>query len=228
MNASNYSALENLIRYRFRNKGLLRQALTPPSTGLPADNQRLEFLGDSILHLCSTRLVYNARYDWQEGDLSRLRGRIVTTDALYSWATDLNMVLERGPRSPKTNKPHSRKELADAMEALLAAVVLDAENCGEDGFTQAFRIVEERFGESVRTADPSDWEHNDPKTALQERVISMGLETPVYELLEKTGPDHAPSFLCIVRAGESEARAKGSTLKRAQSEAARLLLHRFS
>jgi len=223
-----YSALEKSISYRFRNKGLLKQALTPPSTGLPADNQRLEFLGDSVLHLCSTRLVYNAHKNWQEGDLSRLRGRIITTDALYSWATDLNIVLERGPRSSKAKKTSTRKELADSMEALLAAVVLDAESCGEDGLSKAFNIIEDRFGEAVRTADPNDWERNDPKTALQERAIMMGFAAPVYELLEKTGPDHAPAFSCRVRVGEFEADAKGPNLKRAQTEAARLLLHRFS
>jgi len=227
LSASDYSALEKLIRYRFRDKELLKQALTPPSTGLPADNQRLEFLGDSVLHLCSTRLVYDAHQTWHEGALSRLRGRIITTDALYSWATDLNIVLERGPRSPKAKKPPSRKELADCMEALLAAIVLDAESCGEDGLGKAFNIIEDRFGKTVHAADPNDWERDDPKTALQERAVMMGFPAPVYELLEKTGPDHAPAFSCRVRVGEFEADASGSNLKRAQTQAARLLLNRF-
>jgi ribonuclease-3 len=114
------------------------------------------------------------------------------------------------------------------MEALLAAVVLDVESRGEDGLGRAFSIIEDRFGETVRAADPSDWERDDPKTALQERAVLMGFDAPVYELLEKSGPDHAPVFFCRVRVGESETDAKGSSMKRAQTEAARLLLRRFS
>ena len=228
MNSAKHSALEKLIRYRFRNAGLLRQALTPPSSGLQPDNQRLEFLGDSVLHLCSTRLVCNAHGDWQEGAMSKLRGRIVSTDALCAWAKDLNIVLERGPRSSKAKTSPSRKELADAVEALLAAVVLDAEAQGEDGFAAAFRITEGRFGKTIRTADPDDWERGDPKTALQERAAAMGFAAPVYELLEKAGPEHAPVFFCRARVGELEADSSGPSVKRAQIEAARLLLERFN
>jgi len=224
LNSAKHSALEKLIRYRFRNAGLLRQALTPPSSGLQPDNQRLEFLGDSVLHLCSTRLVYNAHDDWQEGAMSKFRGRIVSTDALYAWAKDLNIVMERGPRSSKTRISPSRKELADAVEALLAAVLLDAEAQGEDGFAAAFKIVEGRFGETVRSANSHNWEQDDPKTALQERAAAMGLAAPTYELLEKIGPEHAPVFSCRVRVGALEVDSRGSTVKRAQIEAARLLL----
>jgi len=224
LSAANNSNLEKLIGYRFQNRELLRQALTPPSAGLPLDNQRLEFLGDSVLHLCSTRLVYDAHIDWQEGALSRLRGRIVSTDALCAWAKDLNILLERGPRSPKKKAAPSRKELADAIEALLAAVVLDAESLGADGFAQAFNIISERFGKIVSAAIPEDWMREDPKTALQERAAMMGLDAPSYELLERKGPDHAPIFSARARLGKYEADASGPSVKRAQTEAARILL----
>jgi ribonuclease-3 len=225
----NFEKLEKLIRYRFRDKGLLRQALTPPSTGLPTDNQRLEFFGDSVLHLCTTRLVYSAHPEWQEGPLSRLRGKIVSTDSLRAWAQDLNIVLERGPRSPKKNKAPSGKELADAVEALLAAVVLDSEASGEDGLAEnglenALKIIEARFGKAINAAGIGDWEQDDPKTALQERAAAIGLAVPVYELIERSGPEHAPVFSCSVKVGEFEAVAKGPTLKRAHMEAARQLL----
>jgi ribonuclease-3 len=81
--------LEERLGYRFRNSALLRQALTPPSAGLPEDNQRLEFLGDSILTLCVASLVYQEHPDWAEGALSKLKGLLVCTDALYRWAQDL-------------------------------------------------------------------------------------------------------------------------------------------
>jgi dsRNA-specific ribonuclease len=222
--ANSFEKLEKAVGYKFRNRELLRQALTPPSAGLPEDNQRMEFLGDSVLHICASRLVYSAHGDWREGDMSKLRSKIVSTDSLHDWAKDIGLVLERGPRSSKKRKTSTRNELADAIEALLAAVVLDAEGCGEDGFSQAFRIVEERFSETILTASLDDWEQDDPKTALQERVTAMGLGVPVYELLKKLGPEHAPVFLCKAIVGEYETRAKGYSLKRAQMEAARKLL----
>ncbi|MCL1908375.1 MAG: putative dsRNA-binding protein [Holophagaceae bacterium] len=226
--AQHLKALENRFGYRFRDKQLLRQALTPPSAGLPIDNQRLEFMGDSVLQLCSTRLVYEAHRDWKEGHLSKLRGKIVSTDSLKKWAKDLEITLERGPRSPKTKKYYSSKELADAIEALLAAVVLDSEAINEDGIKNAFGIVEKYFGEIVQRANPKDWEHDDPKTALQERVATMGLVAPEYELIERSGPDHAPVFSCRARVGKFEVDAKGTTLKRAQMEAARILMGQLS
>jgi ribonuclease-3 len=161
--------------------------------------------------------------------LSRLRGKIISTDSLSAWAKDLNIVLERGPRSPKKSKAPSGKELADAVEALLAAVVLDSEASGEggladDGLANALKIIEARFGNAINTAGIGDWEQDDPKTALQERAAAMGLEAPVYELIERSGPEHAPVFCCSVKVGKFEAVGKGSTLKRAHMEAARLLL----
>ena len=216
--------IEKMIGYSFQNRELLRQALTPPSAGLPENNQRLEFLGDSILHLCSTRLVYNTHDDWQEGALSKLRRNIVCTDSLYAWALDLGVVLERGPRSPKKNKTPSPKEFADAVEAMLAAVLLDAERRGKDGFCEALKVVEGRFAETVAKASLDDWKRSDPKTALQEWAATKGLEPPVYELLERSGSDHAPVFSCRARLSGFQAAAKGSTLKRAQAEAARQLI----
>ena len=81
--------LEARLGYHFRDPLLRTQALTPPSAGLPEDNQRLEFLGDSVLHLCATLLVYREHPGWAEGALSKLRGMLVCTDALHAWALDL-------------------------------------------------------------------------------------------------------------------------------------------
>jgi ribonuclease-3 len=216
------SGLEKLLGYRFRDADLLALALTPPSAGLPRDNQRLEFLGDAVLQLCATRMVYDAHGDWREGDLSKLRERAVSTGALQAWAGELGVELARGPRSPAARP--SRKELADAVEALLAAVALDAEAAGEDGLTAVSKIVQARFGGMVANAGPDDWESSNAKTALQERAAALGLGPPEYELLKREGPEHAPAFTCRVRLGELEATAEGTTLKRAHKEAARKLL----
>ena len=219
------SPLEAGLGYRFRDPDLLRTALTPPSAGLPADNQRLEFLGDSVLHLCVSVLLYREHPDWAEGALSKLRGLLVCTDALHEWARDLGIELGRGPRSPR--KPGAvdlRNPLADAVEALLAAVFLDVQARGGDAFGTVQAIVERRFLQQIQGAFMGIWEARDSKTTLQERAAAMTLPPPVYELVGRSGPDHAPSFTVRVSVGGSAATATAGTLKRAQTEAARALL----
>jgi ribonuclease-3 len=217
--------LEKRLAYRFRDRALLAQALTPPSAGLPEDNQRLEFLGDSVLHLCASLLVYREHPQWAEGALSKLRGLLVCTDALHQWAQDLGITLRRGPRSPrKAGAVNLRNPLADSVEALLAGIFLDARAQGEDPLAVVMAIVERRCLEEIQRAYPGVWEARDTKTTLQERGAMLALPPPVYELVERSGPDHAPSFTVRVRLGEKEATASAGTLKRAQAEAARILL----
>ena len=219
------AALEAGLGYRFRDAGLLRSALTPPSAGLPEDNQRLEFLGDSVLHLCVSTLVYREHPQWVEGALSKLRGLLVCTDALHAWAKDLGIELGRGPRSPrKAGAVDLRNPLADAVEALLAAVFLDVQAQGGDALGVVQGIVERRFLREIQEAFMGIWESRDSKTTLQERAAALALPPPVYELLERAGPDHAPTFTVQVRLGDRSACAAASTLKRAQTAAARALL----
>jgi ribonuclease III len=218
------TALEAGLGYVFRDETLLRTALTPPSAGLVPDNQRLEFLGDSVLHLCVSFLVYREHPSWPEGSLSKLRGLMVCTDALHAWALELGVALEKGPRSPKKASPSLRNALADAMEALLAAIFLDLQARGEAPLEGVRAIIEGRFLEEIRAAYVGIWEAKDSKTTLQERGAVFGLPPPRYELLERTGPDHAPSFTVRVAVGGFEATGTAGTLKRAQMEAARLLL----
>ena len=219
------AALEAGLGYRFRDAGLLRTALTPPSAGLPGDNQRLEFLGDSVLHLCVSTLVYREHPEWAEGALSKLRGLLVCTDALHAWAKDLGIELGRGPRSPrKAGAVDLRNPLADAVEALLAAVFLDVQAQGGDALGVVQGIVERRFLREIQEAFMGIWESRDSKSTLQERAAALALPPPVYELLERAGPDHAPTFTVQVRLGDRSACAAASTLKRAQTAAARALL----
>jgi ribonuclease-3 len=217
--------LEARLGYRFRDPALLTAALTPPSAGLPADNQRLEFLGDAVLHLCVSHLLYREHPQWAEGALSKLRGLLVCTDALYQWAKDLGIELGRGPRSPRRAAAvETRNPMADAVEAILAAVFLDVQAQGGDALGTVQGIVERRYLEEVRGAFVGIWESRDSKTTLQERAAALALPPPVYELLERSGPDHAPRFTVQARLGERTAIATAGTLKRAQTEAARTLL----
>jgi ribonuclease-3 len=150
---------------------------------------------------------------------------LVCTDALHQWAQDLGVELGRGPRSPrKPGAVHLRNPLADAMEALLAAVFLDARAQGGDALGTVLAILERRFLAEIQGAFVGIWEARDSKTTLQERAAVMALPPPAYTLLERSGPDHAPCFNVQVTLGEHQATASAGTLKRAQTEAARELL----
>jgi ribonuclease-3 len=220
--------LERGLGYRFRDASLLKLALTPPSAGHAQDNQRLEFLGDSVLHVCVSSLVYREHPAWPEGALSKLRGMLVCTDALHAWALDLGLPLETGPRSPRKAQGGARNALADAMEALLAAVFLDLQAQGKAPFDEVLALVERRFLPQIRAAYVGVWEARDSKTTLQERAASLALPPPQYEVLERAGPDHAPTFRVRAILGALRAEATAGSLKRAQMEAARLLLEEMS
>ena len=227
--------LEARLGHRFRDRGLLRTALTPPSTGLAEHNQRLEFLGDSVLNLCVSVLVCREQPEWDEGALSKLRNLLVCTDALHAWALDLGIALQRGPRSARPGKGAPdraggvpRKALADAVEALLAAVFLDVQGTGGSGLEAVQAIVEARFRQEAQAAFMGVWETQDSKTTLQERAAALALPPPAYELVERTGPDHQPTFTVEASLGERRARASAPTLKRAQIAAARALLEVLS
>lgn len=214
--------LESRLGYRFRNRDLLVQALTPPSSGLAPNNQRLEFVGDALLNAAVALLVHREKPDWNEGHMSKLRAALVSTASLADWAGALGLGLVSGPRSPR-GEP-GPKALADAVEALLAAVLEDA---GDKGFAAVQRLCETRFLEAVRRAETEDWRRLDAKTALQEKAASLGLEAPCYRLLDQAGPGHAPTFTVEVRVGTLAATGRGTTRKAAEGAAARTLLQRM-
>lgn len=217
--------LEASLGHTFRDRDWLRTALTSPSTGLSPNNQRLEYLGDAILQLAVSELIFREKPDWDEGAMSKLRGMLVCTQTLYEWALALDLRLRTGPRSTKKDSSASvRKPKADAVEALIAGVFLDVRAGGGDPLGTISGIVATRFLPSIREARIGVWEERDSKTTLQERVATLSLPAPDYELIERSGPDHAPIFTVRVRVGALEAVATSGTLKKAQAEAAREIL----
>lgn len=223
------STLERRLGYRFRDPSLLRQALVHPSSGIQPDNQRLEFLGDALFGSALALLLYREKPLWPEGAMTKLRHLLVSTDSLHDWAQDLELRLQLPPKAdPSHLKTSFRKPLADAVEALLAAVFLDAQKAEEDGLAAVFAIIERRFLKAVREADSDSWERHDTKTTLQERAAGQGLPVPKYETVGRSGPDHAPIFTVRVAVGLHQAQASARTLKQAQVEAARKLLEALS
>lgn len=216
------------LGYRFERPEFLVEALTPPSAGLPVNHQRLEYLGDALLHAAMGLLIYRSKPGWKEGSMSKLRGMLVNVDSLKAWAEDLGVALVKGPATPR--QPGAlgiQKPISDAMEAILAAVHEDASATGRDGFGEVCRLVEARFGDVVRQAGLDSWRHQDPKTTLQEKAAALGLPAPVYALLRQSGPDHQPTFHVRVQVGDLMAEASGQAVKRAQAEAAAALLRRL-
>ncbi len=218
------AALEARLGYRFANPGLLKEALTHSSAGTGRDNQRLEFLGDALLNFTVALLLHRERLDWQEGSMSKLRGMLVRTESLFAWANDLGLDAALKAAHPRKAPPMGSKPLADALEAVLAAIFLDAQAAGSDGAAAVLALVASRFLEPIRQASPEGWTRLDPKTHLQETAARLGLPAPVYTHMDQTGPGHAPRFTMRVSVGTQSAEAEGSTRKRAEGDAAQRLL----
>lgn len=225
VHASDMAPLEGRLGYRFRDRALLEQALTHPSAG-GRDNQRLEFLGDALLDLSTAELIHRERPDLDEGAMTKLQVLLVCTEALAAWAKDLGLELRTGG-GKRGKAAMGPKPLADAMEALLAAVYLDAGAAVGRGLLEITRLVEARHLAEVKAADTARWAGRDPKTSLQELAARRGLPAPAYALLGQSGPGHAPRFSVQASVGAEQSRAEGGSRKGAEAEAARLLLQRL-
>ena len=198
----------------------LEQALTHPSYANEArrvrreDYQRLEFLGDAVLQLCVSEALVRAHPDAREGELSRMRSRIVSTDSLAAFArsVELGEALFLGRGADAAGERHQANVLADALEALIGAVYLDR---GPGPARSVVDVILARAeGEILSTRDP--------KSELQERVQALGGASPTYELVDSTGPDHRREFLVRVEAmGRVLGEGRGRSKKSAEQEAAK-------
>ena len=218
------SVLEDRLGHRFRDRKLLETALTHPSFG--GDHhvphyQRLEFLGDAVLELAVSRYLYFELPEVDEGKLTRIRAALVREESLNRAAQRIGLGefirLSVGEeRSGGRRKPSI---LSDVMEAVLAAVYLDA------GFDEAVRIIDMVLGEELRPEVLKD--HLDAKSRLQELMQRDG-RMPSYDYLSMEGPPHAPVFSYRVMDGEQElGRGSGTSKQNAQQAAARDALKRM-
>jgi len=200
------------------------EALTHPSyaneQGLGRHNQRLEFLGDAVLGLCVTELLFERFPDADESVLTSLRAQLVNTDALAEWAREQQiadaLLLGRGAEG--SNLRGSNNVLADFVEAMIAATYLDAGPASARAVCA--RLVEPRLDLlSTQRA------RLDPKTELQQRVQALGGGAPTYLVIDSGGPPHDRWFAVRVRLGEDwGAEGRGRSKRLAEREAARLTL----
>jgi ribonuclease-3 len=196
----------------------LEEALTHPSyaneTGAP-DNQRLEFLGDSVLGLCVSELLAADFADADEGRLTRMRSSMVNSEALAAWArrVQLGSCLAFGRGAKLGTEREQTNVLADAAEALVAAVY---EARGLDG---ARALVREIVSDLLAKADQLG--ATDPKSALQERVQARGLAAPTYRVVDVRGQPHDHVFEVEVVVGDQPvARGEGKSKRLAERDAA--------
>lgn len=226
---SNLKELQQRLGYTFRDVDLLTLALTHPSiaheiSGPTPHNQRLEFLGDSVLSLVLTQELYEKFPDVSEGPLTKARAQMVNRRTLGDQAQCLglgkHLILSRGEES--SGGRQRRSALADTFEALLGAVFLDGGFEAARGFI--LRLFRDSFGEL--TSIPS---LDNPKGELQEALQEKSAEAPRYEQTYATGPDHDRVFECAVfHAGIELGRGTGKSKKAAESQAALAALQRLA
>jgi ribonuclease III len=217
--------LEKAMGHDFRDKGLLRQALTHVSAVRGGGDrgesyQRLEFLGDRVLGVIAAALLFEAFPSADEGELSQRLADLVRketcADVARQWGVGAALFLGEG----EVMSGGRRKEaiLGDACEALIGAVWLDG------GIESANAVVRAAFG--ARVGRPVE-RMRDAKTLLQEWVQGRGFPAPTYREVSRTGPDHAPHFVVLVEvAGLGSAEGGGRSKRIAEQKAAELLLER--
>jgi ribonuclease-3 len=220
------SDLADRLGHRFQNPALLERALRHSSythehagLGVASSNEQLEFLGDAVLALTVSDLLLKAFPEEAEGALSRRRAALVNARTLAAVARDLDLgvhlLLGRGEaRQGGRDKPSL---LADALEAVLAAVYLDG------GIRAARALIRRWFAPMLQSPAAFAWQ--DSKTALQELVQARYKVSPAYHLVEESGPSHAKRFCMEIRLGERVlAQGEGGTKKEAAQDAARRAL----
>jgi len=222
--SSELAAFSDRIGHRFAKPELLRRALTHPSMTSPNrdNNQRLEFLGDRVLGLVMAEALFAADKSAAEGVLAPRFNALVRKEACATVAReiDLGTVLKLGRSEMKTGGRRKDALLADAMEAVIAAVYLDA------GFERARNVVLALWGDRIVTVED---DARDPKTTLQEWAQARGQQPPVYTETDRQGPDHQPVFTIKVSLedGAHDSATAGSK-RAAEMAAAKALLQKVS
>jgi ribonuclease III len=215
-----YSGLSRQLGYQFKNERLLVQALTHRSHG-SQNNERLEFLGDGVLNFIIAHQLFQRFPKLSEGDLSRMRAQLVKEPTLSEIATHLNIgeFLRLGDGEMKTGGWRRPSVLADALEAIIGAVFLDA------GFEAAEDVVVRLFTSLLDKLDPKAI-GKDPKSRLQEYLQSKKMSLPEYTVLATEGEAHCQTFRVECQISKLNIKTQGEAASRraAEQRAAELAL----
>ncbi len=221
---------EKKIDVNFNNKKLIQRALTHKSFPNEnrclslKDNERLEFLGDSVLSLAISTHIFKEFPEHPEGELAKMRAVLVSAPVLAELAQNLSLgdYLFLGKGEEMTGGRERDSILADTMEAIFGALYLDK------GFKAASQLIIKLFAEDIEYA--AEGKHiQDYKTMLQEVVQKDGNDRPEYEVTDEKGPDHNKTFVVEVMLNEDNlGSGQGSSKKEAEQEAAKVALHRLN
>lgn len=212
------SALEAGLGYMFRNKAYMEQALTHSSKSGAANNERIEFLGDRVLNLVMAESLFHRFPEEHEGNLAKrhsalVQGRMLTIIAGVLSLGDY-LILSESER--QSGGAENENILSDAMEALLGAIFLDG------GLDPAREVILRLWGDNIATLNEAN---QDSKTELQEWLQARGLPLPEYEIVGRSGPDHAPTFEIEVRvSGYDPITVEGSSRRQGEKTAATKML----
>ena len=218
--------LEAQLGHRFKNSGLLDQALTHKSYSHEAGDacqtvvphyESLEFLGDSILGFVVSDFLYTTDPTLTEGELTKIRAQLVSAPQLASISAGLNLgkYLKLSKGEEKTGGRKKRAILADLFESLVAAIYLDA------GLESVRTFIEKQFRPQTEMLARGELELRDSKSSLQEALHRRGLPSPQYDVVREHGPDHEKTFLVNVSVrGKILAEGEGRSKKKAESQAA--------
>ena len=208
------------IGYIFKDETLVQTALSHRSVG-STNYERLEFLGDSLLNFVIAEAIFEQHPNLDEGSLSRLRASLVRGTTLAEIARELELsdYLKMGTGELRSGGFNRDSTLADVVESLLGATLLDAD------FSTARAMVLRLFAARLANVKPID-ELKDPKTRLQELLQGNGLERPVYEVIKTEGQSHNPSFTvtCEVPGYKRKVQAVASSRRKAEQAAAETML----
>ena len=215
--------IEESIGYKFKNKDLLINALTHTSyahENNKESNEKLEFLGDSILEFVSSKYIYNKYPNLQEGEMTKVRATVVCAESLYKIAKShgFGEFLFLGRSEVKTGGKNRPAILADSVEAVIAAIYLDG------GLQEADKFIIENLDKEIEKATKHVGD-KDYKTVLQEKLQEHGEVKIEYEIINETGPDHDKYFEAQVKCnGKILAQGKGKSKKEAHMHAAKKAL----
>lgn len=213
---SNYSKLQELLNYSFNDASLLKRALTHRSHGMP-HNERLEFLGDSILNFVVSTLLFAEHSEMDEGDLSRVRSNLVKQSALAGIAETLGLstYLRLGEGELKSGGFRRPSILSDAVEAIFGAIYLDG------GYGSVRAVIEGLYRPLLEHLDTKTL-GKDSKTYLQELVQGRGYDLPDYEVVNMRGVAHDQTFdvSCKIVQLDICVQASGSSRRAAEQSAA--------
>jgi ribonuclease III len=218
----NLEQLELNIGYKFKNPQLLQEALTHPSVRQNRtkvkDYERMEFLGDSILGFLITDMLFKMFPDYSEGQLAKIKAYIVSHDILVEIANKLNLsdYIFMTYGEEKSGGRENNHNLENVVESLLAAIYLDSD----------IYIVQKIVHDLWQHYSKEDFDFDllDPKSSLQAITQQLGLSTPQYEVIHRSGSSHSPHFTVKLCTSEHSTIGRGHAIKEAQKSAAKEMI----